>query len=120
MTAMAGPPFSQSLDQNHLRFIQRAVGLEQHPWTHRRQQWSLLAVLSIRLPSFIVRAYARGGIQQNVLQRPPGDDASNTGTGGLGLGSDDSHLLPNQLIRQAGLAHKFGRPMTATNTEDVS
>ena len=94
----------QRLHKCHLRFVQRAVRLEQHHGNiHIRN--GIAGGLIHALAQLVVRLVHTGSIQQHILQRPPGDHAGNAGAGGLRLRGDDSHFLADQEVRQAGFAH---------------
>ena len=56
------------------------------------------------LPQLVVGLMDARRVQQNILQRAAGDHAGDAGAGGLGFGSDDSHLLADQTVGQAGFA----------------
>ena len=63
-----------------------------------------------------MRLVHTGSVQQNVLQRPTGDD---TGDAGTGFEVTMATFSPTSRFVRLDLP-TFGRPMTATNTEDVS
>ena len=95
---------AQHIHQHHFRFIQCAVRLKQHHGNiHIRN--GIAGSLIHALAQLVVRLVYTGGVQQHILQRPPGDHAGNAGAGGLRLRGDDSHFLADQEVRQAGFAH---------------
>ena len=112
---------AQSIHQNHFRLVQGTIGLKQHHGNvHIRDR--VAGCLVHPLAQLIVRLVDARSVQQDILERTAGHNAGNAGPGGLRLGGNDRHLLPDQTVRQTGLAHigALGRPMTATKTDEVS
>ena len=95
---------AQSVHQNHFRLIQGTVWLKQHHGDiHIRD--GIAGRLVHPLAKLIVGLMHARGVQQNILQGAAGHNAGDAGTGRLGFGGDNGHLLPHQTIGQAGFAH---------------
>ena len=95
---------AQHIHQHHFGFVQCAIGLKQHHGNVHICN-GVAGRLVHPLTQFVACLVHTGRIQQNILQRPAGNDARDAGTGGLRLGGDDRHLFADQKVGQAGFAY---------------
>ena len=95
---------AQRVDQHLLRLIDAGVRLEQHHG-HIHVAQRIAGGLVHPLAQLVFCLVDAGRVQQDILQRPPGNDAGDPGAGGLRFGGDNGHLFPHQQVGQAGFAH---------------